>query len=119
MLTDLVGDGVKLRTERTASTDNRRPDGTMMNDSQLANDRTFLAWLRTGISLFGFGFVVAKIALVVDPGTQGVSDQALYTGIGVLMVLSGAALVTFGYFQHAKVAHALDPDEQAPARWPG
>src|SRR6478735_6350036 len=63
-----------------------------MNDSQLANDRTFLAWLRTGIALFGFGFVVAKVALIVDPGNQGVSDKVLYTGVGVLMVLSRAAL---------------------------
>jgi inner membrane protein YidH len=88
-----------------------------MNDSQLANDRTFLAWLRTGISLFGFGFVVAKVALIVDPGTQGVSNEALYTVIGVLMVLSGAALVAFGYVQHAKVAHLVDPDDQSPPRW--
>ena len=88
-----------------------------MTDSQLANDRTFLAWLRTGISLFGFGFVVAKIALVVEPGTQGVSNEVLYTTVGVLMVLSGAALVAFGYLQHAKVAHALDPEGQSPPRW--
>ncbi len=30
---------------------------------ELANDRTFLAWLRTGIALFGLGFVVAKVLL--------------------------------------------------------
>ncbi len=88
-----------------------------MNDSQLANDRTFLAWLRTGIALFGFGFVVAKVALLVDPGSGGVSDKVLYTGIGVLMVLSGAALVLFGYLQHARVARHLAPEEQAP-HWP-
>ena len=84
---------------------------------ELANDRTFLAWLRTGISLFGFGFVVAKVALIVDPGTQGVSNEALYTVIGVLMVLSGAALVAFGYLQHAKVAHLVDPEDQSPPCW--
>jgi putative membrane protein len=88
-----------------------------VTDSQLANDRTFLAWLRTGISLFGFGFVVAKVALIVDPGSGGASDQALYTGIGVLMVLSGAALVAFGYTQHTSVARALDPEHPEPARW--
>jgi putative membrane protein len=88
------------------------------NDSQLANDRTFLAWLRTGIALFGFGFVVAKVALIVDPGNGGVSDEALYAGVGVLMVLSGAALVAFGCVQHTKVARALDPEDLAPARWP-
>ena len=85
-----------------------------MNDTQLANDRTFLAWLRTGISLFGFGFVIAKIALVVDPGSEGLSDQVLYTTIGVLMVLSGSALIVFGYRQHASVAMSLDAEHQRP-----
>jgi putative membrane protein len=89
-----------------------------MNDSQLANDRTFLAWLRTGISLFGFGFVVAKVALIIDPGAGGVPDQALYTGIGVLMVLSGATLIVFGCSQHTRVARAMDPDVRALAQWP-
>jgi putative membrane protein len=89
-----------------------------MSDSELANDRTFLAWLRTGIALFGFGFVVAKVALLVDPGSGGVSDEVLYTTIGVLMVLSGAALIVFGCLQHTIVARALDPERAAPARWP-
>jgi uncharacterized membrane protein YidH (DUF202 family) len=90
-----------------------------MNDSELANDRTFLAWLRTGISLFGLGFVVAKVALIVEPGTRGVSDQALYSGIGVLVVLSGAALVIVGYLQHASVWNSLSGEGDAPPpRWP-
>jgi putative membrane protein len=29
----------------------------------LAEERTFLAWIRTGISLMGFGFVVARIGI--------------------------------------------------------
>jgi putative membrane protein len=88
-----------------------------MNDSQLANDRTFLAWLRTGISLFGLGFVVAKIALAVDTRTEGVPDQAFYTTVGVLMVLSGAGLIVFGYFQHARMARELAPDQAGPPQW--
>jgi len=89
-----------------------------MNDTQLANDRTFLAWLRTGISLFGFGFVIAKIALVVEPGTKGLSDTALYTTIGVLMVLCGAGLILVGYRQHAHVAAYADADQEfTPPRW--
>jgi inner membrane protein YidH len=85
-----------------------------MNDSQLANDRTFLAWLRTGIALFGLGFVVAKVSFLVQPDATGVSDRALYTSIGVLVVLCGGALIAVGYSQHAKVARALNVDEQEP-----
>jgi putative membrane protein len=89
-----------------------------MND-ELANDRTYLAWLRTGIALFGLGFVVAKIALIVQPDTTGVSDKDLYSAVGVLIVLSGAALVVVGYLQHAAVLKALPRDAAAPPpRWP-
>ena len=38
-----------------------------MSDTELANDRTFLAWLRTSIATMGLGFVVAKVALIVQP----------------------------------------------------
>jgi uncharacterized membrane protein YidH (DUF202 family) len=32
-----------------------------MSDDELANARTFLEWLRTGIAAMGLGFVVANI----------------------------------------------------------
>ena len=90
-----------------------------MNDSELANDRTFLAWLRTGIALFGLGFVVSKVALIVEQGTGGVSDKSLYAGVGVALVLCGGAVVIFGYLQHANLAERFRGDDPAPPpRWP-
>jgi putative membrane protein len=86
-------------------------------DSELANDRTFLAWLRTGIALFGLGFVVAKVALIVQPDTTRLENKDLYSAVGVLIVLSGAALVVVGHLQHAHVWRLLDLHRQAP-RWP-
>ena len=86
---------------------------------ELANDRTYLAWLRTGIALFGLGFVVAKVALIVQPDTKVLSDRVLYSGVGVLIVLSGAMLIVVGYLQHVAVAKVLKRDEEAPRpRWP-
>ncbi|MBY9076827.1 DUF202 domain-containing protein [Nocardioides sp. WL0053] len=38
---------------------------------ELANDRSLLTWLRTGIALFRLGFVVAKVALLVQLGATG------------------------------------------------
>ena len=32
----------------------------------LAEERTFLAWIRTGIALMGFGFVVARFGILGD-----------------------------------------------------
>jgi putative membrane protein len=89
-----------------------------MND-ELANDRTYLAWLRTGIACVALGFVVAKSALIIKAGGKPVSNKGIYGITGVLIVLSGAALVIAGYLQHREVARHLQTDAtQQPHRWP-
>jgi putative membrane protein len=90
-----------------------------LNDD-LANDRTYLAWLRTGIALFGLGFVVSKIAYLINSDPKGLSDRDLYTIVGVLMVLSGALIVALGFWQHRTVAKAIarGGDEFAHPVWP-
>lgn len=44
-----------------------------MSDDELAKDRTFLAWLRTGVAVMGLGFV-AKVALILQPTTKAASS---------------------------------------------
>ena len=90
-----------------------------MTDNELANDRTFLAWLRTGITLMGLGFVVAKVALIVQPTNKAASNQGLYAAVGILIVLCGGALVVVGYLQHKTVLDGLTTDVAKPRpRWP-
>lgn len=58
-----------------------------------AAERTVLAWLRTGLALMGFGFVVARFSLLVaelGPATQGAAEANPTAG------LVGAALVATG-----------------------
>src|SRR4051794_40307656 len=86
-------------------------------DSELANDRTFLAWLRTAIAIFGLGFVVAKISLIVQPDATLLDNKDLYSTVGVLVVLSGAALVVVGYLQYTHVWRVLRGEAPTP-RWP-
>jgi putative membrane protein len=89
-----------------------------MND-ELANDRTYLAWLRTGIACIGLGFVVAKAALIINAGGKPVSSKGLYGLTGVLIVLSGAALVIAGYVQHREVRQQLQAGTaELRHRWP-
>ena len=40
-----------------------QPDKPKNLNDHLANERTFLAWLRTGIGVMVFGFVVVKFSL--------------------------------------------------------
>jgi putative membrane protein len=86
---------------------------------ELANDRTFLAWLRTGIAVMGLGFVVAKVALIVQPTNKAASNQELYAAVGIVIVVCGGALVLIGYFQHKTVLDLLSTDDVKPRpRWP-
>jgi putative membrane protein len=90
-----------------------------LND-ELANDRTYLAWLRTGIALFGLGFVVAKIAYLINSDPQGLSDRDFYTIVGVLIVLSGAVIVLIGLWQHRTVVKSIanTGEETRTMHWP-
>lgn len=99
-----------------------RPEKASTSD-ELANDRTFLAWLRTGISVSGLGFVVAKFALFLQRlgPAKSAPHQGLSTAVGVALVLAGGALMVVGYAQHARVLRSLHPssgDGEARARWP-
>ncbi len=60
----------------------------------LAAERTMLAWVRTGLALMGFGFVVARFALFLREMSTNGNRHAL-TGHGGSLAL-GVALVAMG-----------------------
>jgi putative membrane protein len=74
-----------------------------------AAERTMLAWIRTGIAMMGFGFVVARFGLFLREiaaahfGGAGVVDAARPPGlslwVGTALVLLGVA-VTVGAAVH-------------------
>jgi uncharacterized membrane protein YidH (DUF202 family) len=104
--------------DASSSRGHRFEEINIVND-ELANDRTFLAWLRTGVACFALGFVVAKAALIINAGGKSVPYKGLYSITGVLIVLCGAALVVAGCWQHRHVLRALRSDaaKQLP-QWP-
>lgn len=59
----------------------------------LANERTYLAWLRTGITVIALGFVVAKFGLIV----KELAPNAPQTTFGFSSFI-GIALVLVGGF---------------------
>jgi putative membrane protein len=60
----------------------------------LAAERTFLAWLRTGLGLIGVGFAVSRFGLFLRQFSSGTSHlSAPATG---LSMWSGVALVCLG-----------------------
>jgi putative membrane protein len=60
----------------------------------LAEERTFLAWIRTGISLMGFGFVVARFGIFGD--MLQIPQQLSAVPPRELSVWLGAALIAIG-----------------------
>jgi putative membrane protein len=44
-----------------------------------ANERTFLAWVRTGIAIIGLGFVIEKFNLFLLTVATSISSEALRT----------------------------------------
>src|SRR5258708_31271863 len=61
-----------------------------------ANERTMLAWMRTGISLTTFGFVIGRLGIwirIAGDASQGIRGAGW---IGALFVLIGAVLDAIG-----------------------
>ena len=63
----------------------------------LANERTFLAYVRTSLAMVGFGFVIARL----DP------RSVLSLAAGGVMVLGGTAMSLFGAYRYVAERRAL------------
>jgi len=63
----------------------------------LANERTFLAWIRTSISVIGLGFVVAKFSVWLRELSARLNEpvQAHHTGLSLPM---GVGMMAVGGF---------------------
>lgn len=81
----------------------------------LANERTFLAWVRTAIAIMAFGFVVVKFSLFVKQLSLLFSDRPIvvpakgFSGlIGFALVALGAVICVLGYLQYKKTERQLN-----------
>lgn len=69
----------------------------------LANERTFLAWVRTAVTIMAFGFVVARFGLLLRElsGVSGASSvpAPVSEATGVLLVLAGSGLLVVAFLR--------------------
>ena len=80
----------------------------------LANERTFLAWMRTSIGIMAFGFVVVKFSLFVKQislilGQEHVIHSKGYSGIvGIILVVVGTVTAVLSYIRYRRSEKQLN-----------
>jgi putative membrane protein len=80
-----------------------------------AAERTMLAWLRTGIAIMAFGFVVARFGLFLRllrvQGGEGPS-HGLSPYIGAALIVLGVTAIGGGAIQFSRFCQTLSPSER-------
>ncbi|WP_072691192.1 YidH family protein [Rhodococcus marinonascens] len=79
--------------------------GSVARD-HLANERTYLAWLRTGMSVAAIGVAVAKFA--PDRGGNAVAS-------GLILIVAGLLVSGYGTFRYRNVGRQIEAGVFAPA----
>jgi len=86
----------------------------------LANERTFLAWIRTSISVIVFGFVVAKFGITLREFLQlqghGESESGLSLVMGVAFMGMGVFMALMALVRYRVTLRRLESDQFKPAR---
>jgi putative membrane protein len=79
----------------------------------LANERTYLAWIRTSIGIMAFGFVVVKFSLFVKQlslilGKKEIIQAKGYSSVAGIILVSIGAITTFlSYLRYLRVEKQL------------
>src|SRR5438876_1564101 len=99
-------DGQKVPTSKQVGISKRVSD-------HLANERTFLAWIRTGLATITFGFVIERFGLLLRE--LGLRKQAAFlfpvpfsTFIGVSLTLLGMVVIIVALLNFLHIRVAID-----------
>lgn len=86
----------------------------------LAAERTLLAWVRTGLALMGFGFVVARLGLFLqelaaqrDKASDASPHLSLW--IGTALIAAGVLVNLLAARQHVRRLRAYSSNSPLPA----
>lgn len=120
--------------ERSPDITDTRPARVRNRRVHFANERTYLAWIRTSIGIMAFGFVVEKFGLFVKQvsyflSTQGASQgRGFFHGgpaappapgyssiFGIFLVGLGALMAVLSFIRYKKVERQIDEDSYQPS----
>jgi putative membrane protein len=81
----------------------------------LANERTYLAWMRTAVALMGFGVVIVRLRYLLPAAVQGHTHGWM---LGLLFALFGLVTVVLSTAQYLSIRRAIESDSYEPnSRW--
>ncbi len=86
-----------------------------------AAERTLLAWLRTGIGVMAFGFVVARFSLIIrlaSGADSAIAPSRLTPFIGAMLVFLGTVATAGGTLQYRRYCRRLRPVDLPAQRVP-
>jgi len=97
------------------------PDNLNPNRARdhLANERTFLAWLRTGIATIVFGFAIGRFSIALREFMKFQGYKSVSTGftawLGIISAVGGVLLILAGLSRYSKTKMQLDSNTFEPA----
>ena len=87
-----------------------------------ANERTFLAWVRTAIAIMAFGFLVQKFDLFLRIANQSLDARSTSAGsqivgniAGLLLIVLGGVVMAFAAIRFGETTRDIDSKEVQPA----
>jgi putative membrane protein len=103
--------------ESTESESRKQPASKYVSD-HLANERTFLAWVRTGIAVLAFGFVIERFGLLLHElglkfGSK-VSSANYSKWLGIIVVCFGIILLIVALFNFLHVRRSIEESRYRP-----
>ena len=86
-----------------------------------ANERTFLAWVRTAIAVMAFGFIVEKFDLFLEIAAPSLAGRTLsMTGqrfgniVGLVLIVAGTTIIGVAAVRFYATAKAIDAPDTRP-----
>ncbi|HCF28935.1 MAG TPA: hypothetical protein DEV81_17425 [Cyanobacteria bacterium UBA11049] len=88
-----------------------------------ANERTFLAWLRTAVALIGFGFAIARFGLFLRQLQAAVTQRETLNhhffnseNLGVSLVIVGIVTIALAAWRYNQVFWQIERGNYRPNR---
>ncbi|MGB9463471.1 MAG: DUF202 domain-containing protein [Candidatus Acidiferrum sp.] len=87
--------------------------------NHLANERTFLAWVRTGVAVVVFGFAIGRFAIAIRQwmAMQGhvVPTSGLSVWFGTATIIAGVLVCVAGLVRYRRTREQLNSGNFQPA----